>query len=35
MCAWCDGEFGKIHSIPKRAEWLTLEEIDAMIGRMW
>jgi hypothetical protein len=28
MCAWCDGEFGKIHSVPKRAEWLRFHRLD-------
>ena len=28
MCALCDGRFGKLHSLPERAEWLRFNGLD-------
>lgn len=28
MCAHCDNEFGKIHPLPERAEWLRFHRLD-------
>lgn len=28
MCAYCDTLFGKIHNLPKRAEWLRFWALD-------
>lgn len=34
LCFWCDKEFDRIHSLPKRAEWLRQKRLGEFADRM-